>query len=441
MVLVSEIIKPLVIAVCLFLAANVFADEIRVKSFSMQMEPMTVDMQRKDNNGEVCALVKVIIPTAQATFEGNLIGRSDYKTSEYWCYLSPGSKQLKVKYPNCEPLMIRFDDFIGAGVKSKQIYELHLSVPEISSVEQNQKIYTISIKAHSSEKMTLLGKEMYVHMDSVTVNRYNSHGVFINSVRYDKGTLASLHGLYDFEVGAVAGDKFEVTAAGYDKAIVDFSSSGKYSHEVTLYPKRVNVNFILRDAKSKETLIGADVYKNPRTATRFFSIEWDNWDKPASQNFTCDESGVTDVDGMSREFRNVKTTDEFKFTYAGYKEKSGELEQLMKKSDHSDNNIVTIDLDPYEKGETFEIRINIGGMGMDDKGNVTVTNTRSGESFTMSQKVRENNKSTEVALGDELLFTRRGFRPVSVKFKYSIPGLINIAPLRGKKSDIQYLEF
>lgn len=108
MVLVSKIIKPLVIAVCLFFAANVLADEIRVKSFSMQMEPMTVEMQRKDNNGEVCALVKVIIPTAQATFEGNLIGRSDYKTSEYWCYLSPGSKQLKVKYSKCELNVMSF---------------------------------------------------------------------------------------------------------------------------------------------------------------------------------------------------------------------------------------------------------------------------------------------------------------------------------------------
>ena len=100
--------RTLIIAVCLLLAANVFADEIRVKSFSMQMEPMTVEMQRKDNNGEVCALVKVIIPSAQATFEGNLIGRSDYKTSEYWCYLSPDSKQLKVKYPNCELNVMSF---------------------------------------------------------------------------------------------------------------------------------------------------------------------------------------------------------------------------------------------------------------------------------------------------------------------------------------------
>jgi len=99
----------------------------------MVMETMTQPMQRTDNNGEICALVKVIIPNAQATFEGSLIGNCDYKTSEYWCYLSPGSKQLKIKYPNCEPLMVNFDSFIGSGVKSKQIYELILAVPSIGS--------------------------------------------------------------------------------------------------------------------------------------------------------------------------------------------------------------------------------------------------------------------------------------------------------------------
>lgn len=86
--------------------------EIMIKSFSLQMEPMTVPMQRTDANGNVCALVKVIIPNAQASFEGSLIGDCDYKTSEYWCYLSPGSKQLRVKYPNCEPLMVNFEKIL-----------------------------------------------------------------------------------------------------------------------------------------------------------------------------------------------------------------------------------------------------------------------------------------------------------------------------------------
>lgn len=107
-----------------------YCQEIKIKSFStIIMERMTQPMQREDANGEICALVKVIIPSAQASFEGSLIGNCDYKTSEYWCYLSPGSKQLKIKYPGCEPLMVYFEPLIGSGLKSKCIYELRIEVP------------------------------------------------------------------------------------------------------------------------------------------------------------------------------------------------------------------------------------------------------------------------------------------------------------------------
>lgn len=109
----------------------------------MQMEPMTVPMQRKDNNGNICALVKVIIPTSKAVFEGSLIGNCDFKTSEYWCYLSPGSKFLKVKYPGCNPLMVRFESLIGGGVKGSMIYELVLSVPD-GKTKQGQPLKLIT---------------------------------------------------------------------------------------------------------------------------------------------------------------------------------------------------------------------------------------------------------------------------------------------------------
>lgn len=121
-----------VIYMFLCMAFDAYAEEIKVKSFSMQMDPMTVPMQRKDNNGNICALVKVIIPSAKATFEGSLIGDCDFKTSEYWCYLAPGSKHIKVKYPGCEPLLINFESLIGTGVKGSMIYELVLSVPVVN---------------------------------------------------------------------------------------------------------------------------------------------------------------------------------------------------------------------------------------------------------------------------------------------------------------------
>lgn len=212
------------------------AQQIKVKSFSPLMEPMTVPMQRNDNNGNVCALVKVIIPSALAAFEGNLVGNCEFKTSEYWCYLSPGSKQMKVKYPNCEPLIVRFEPFIGSGLVSKQIYELHLEVP-ITAIVQNPQIYTISITAHSSKKTTILGKQIYEHMDSVTVKRYNKQGVYISSDYYDKGVLSTIKGEYNFQIGGVEGDKFEITAKGYQPSIINLINPSKSEYEVIMIPK------------------------------------------------------------------------------------------------------------------------------------------------------------------------------------------------------------
>lgn len=129
-----RLLRAISVVLFFLLGVNAGAQEIKVKSFSMQMmEVMTEPMQRRDNNGNICALIKVIIPSAQAAFEGNLIGKCDFKTSEYWCYLSPGSKHLKIKYPGCEPLMVNFVDLMGRGVKSKQIYELCLQVPQAAT--------------------------------------------------------------------------------------------------------------------------------------------------------------------------------------------------------------------------------------------------------------------------------------------------------------------
>ncbi len=100
-----------------------YGQEIKIKSFAMQMEPMTVPMQRKDNNGNICALVKVIIPDSKAVFEGSLVGNCDYKTSEYWRYLTSGSKHLKIKYPEVQQLLVNFEQLNRTEVKRTMIYE------------------------------------------------------------------------------------------------------------------------------------------------------------------------------------------------------------------------------------------------------------------------------------------------------------------------------
>lgn len=86
--------------------------------------------QRKDLNGNVCALVKVQVPLEGITFEGNVIGDSQNHNGEYWVYLSGGTKMLMVKHSTLKPTLINFEDYGIPRVEGKHTYILSLAPPE-----------------------------------------------------------------------------------------------------------------------------------------------------------------------------------------------------------------------------------------------------------------------------------------------------------------------
>lgn len=98
--------------------------ELVIDSFKQQLDPMTVEMQQKDLNGSVCALIKVVLPINGCQFEGSIIGRPQYKVNEYWVYLSPGSKSLQIKCPDHYPIRFDFQDYGVVALKEKTIYQL-----------------------------------------------------------------------------------------------------------------------------------------------------------------------------------------------------------------------------------------------------------------------------------------------------------------------------
>ena len=133
---------------CLALCAwlQVFAQEIQVKRFTEAQEIFWIPEQRLDNNGVICALVRVAVPAdSRARFKGNVIGKVEYEGNEYRVYLSQGSRYLRVHYPGCETLLVDFQSFGYEGVKSKGVYELVLVLPErkpstLSETEYHQLI-------------------------------------------------------------------------------------------------------------------------------------------------------------------------------------------------------------------------------------------------------------------------------------------------------------
>ncbi|MCM1022106.1 MAG: hypothetical protein NC343_07445 [Muribaculum sp.] len=120
----------LLLIITLLTVVSATAQKLTVVEAAQAMEPMTVPMQRLDANNEICALVKVVLPKRDVQFEGNVVGEPIFKTNEYWVYLTPGTKMLKIKAPDFYPLMVNFPDLSLGALAPKTIYYLTLEPVE-----------------------------------------------------------------------------------------------------------------------------------------------------------------------------------------------------------------------------------------------------------------------------------------------------------------------
>ena len=123
------------------------------------MKPAPMDLsasqyERKDLAGKPCALVKVQLAAFGAQFEGNVIGKSEYKTGEYWVYMSEGSYMLSVKHPSFVPLNVNFRDYGVMGIEGKVTYKLTLLLPD-------QKMQKLTINYTPSTAMVIVDSKVY----------------------------------------------------------------------------------------------------------------------------------------------------------------------------------------------------------------------------------------------------------------------------------------
>ena len=131
----------LLLAISLLLALTTHGQDLKVRSMSMNAGDLSASTQRRlDINKKPCALVKVQLPLSGAVFEGNIIKPTAYKTNEYWVYMTEGSKELHIKHPNYQTLVVNFADY---GIKSLQslcTYTLSLSMLQGTASIQLQKL-------------------------------------------------------------------------------------------------------------------------------------------------------------------------------------------------------------------------------------------------------------------------------------------------------------
>ena len=131
---------------------SVYSQEINVLGFYLQTTDLTASTHpRYDLNNKECALIKVVITEPNVTFEGNVIGEVEFKTNEYWVYVSNGTKQLKVKVANALPLLINFKDHNIINVKSKLTYELFLKKESNEASKPQMQKLVVKVNPHDSK--------------------------------------------------------------------------------------------------------------------------------------------------------------------------------------------------------------------------------------------------------------------------------------------------
>lgn len=104
------------------------AAQLSVRSFAPDYADLTASVSpRLDLNGRPCALIAVELPVPDCTFQGNIVGDTQYMGSLYRVYVTEGTKMIQILCPYCEPLMVDLVDADGnVGVASKVTYRLAL---------------------------------------------------------------------------------------------------------------------------------------------------------------------------------------------------------------------------------------------------------------------------------------------------------------------------
>lgn len=155
--------KKIINLLLFFTLFSSLSAEIAVKSFRKLDSDMTarIDAPKKDQNGDVCAIIKVV--TIQTGFiwepDGLGIVSAENKGGEYWLYVPYGAKRLTIKHPQ---LGILRDYMYPLPIEKAMVYELVLTTGKvITTVDETIESQWLLIKAEPTKAMIYLN-DIYV---------------------------------------------------------------------------------------------------------------------------------------------------------------------------------------------------------------------------------------------------------------------------------------
>jgi uncharacterized protein (TIGR02145 family) len=131
----------LLLLAILLTCAEVESQNIDVKSFKVLQNDQTARAYNPviDQNGEKCALIKVVTTEKGFVWEGGALGITEVKkkTGEYWVYVPHGSKKITIKH---DKLGVLRNYVYPVAIKEATVYEMELTTGEVKTVVEEEKI-------------------------------------------------------------------------------------------------------------------------------------------------------------------------------------------------------------------------------------------------------------------------------------------------------------
>ncbi len=166
----------LILLICL-LALTASAQELTVKSMTVAGNDISASQyERKDLNGQACALVKIQMLDNIIKVEGNVIGDVIDHGTEKWVYMTAGTKEMKIIPQRHLPLHISFANSGIRNLEAKKTYVLIL-IDESTTASYN----------HSP-------------LPTNAIETFTANGVSFNMVRVDGGSFMMGNSSGDAEI-------------------------------------------------------------------------------------------------------------------------------------------------------------------------------------------------------------------------------------------------
>ncbi len=140
MIIMNKLTKTLLFFVFSLTALPAFSQNMRVAGFRHLENEMTAKLgegRRIDDNGDVAALVKVVVPQEGFLFEGDfygIVGNVEHKGGEYWVYVPGSSLTLTISHPRYNTLR---NYTYPVHIKGGETYELLVDIGQGKYVTLN----------------------------------------------------------------------------------------------------------------------------------------------------------------------------------------------------------------------------------------------------------------------------------------------------------------